>query len=77
MKTVDALMDYLVRIFCIACLSGGIGFWIAAAFKIIHGEYAFGIGLFAVGIGGVLLWLFLGLAWENSKASVNGGKKQP
>ncbi len=77
MKTVDALLEFLVRIFCMACLIGGIGSWIATAFKIFHGEYAFGIGLFAAGIGGVILWLFFGLAWEKSKASVNGGKKQP
>jgi len=75
MKTVDALIDYLVRIFCMAGLIGGMGFWIAAVFKIIHGEYAFGIGLFGVGIGGIILWIFFGLAWEKSKASVNGGKK--
>jgi len=52
-----------------ACLIGGIGSWIAAVFKVFHGEYFFAGGLFAAGYGGVILWLFLGLAWENSKAS--------
>ena len=77
MKTVDALIEFLVRIFCTACLIGGIGSWIAAVFKVFHGEYFFAGGLLAAGYGGVILWLFLGLAWENSKASVYGGKKQP
>jgi len=75
MKTVDALIEFLVRFFCIAFLIGGIGSWIAAVFKVFHGEYFFAGGLFAAGYGGVILWLFLGLAWENSKASTNGGKK--
>ena len=77
MKTVDALIEFLVRIFCMACLIGGMGSWIAAVFKVFHGEYAFAGGLFAAGVFGIILWLFFGLAWETSKASVNDGKKQP
>ena len=77
MKTVDALIEFLVRIFCMAFLIGGIGSWITAVFKVVKGEYAFAGGLFAAGVFGIILWLFFGLAWETSKASVNDGKKQP
>jgi len=77
MKTVDTLIEFLVRIFCMALLIGGIGFWIAAVFKAVQGEYAFAGGLFATGIGGIILWLFFGLAWETSRASISGGKNQP
>jgi hypothetical protein len=71
MKAVDALIEF----FCIAFLIGGIGSWITAVFKVFHGEYLFAGGLFAAGYGGIILWLFLGMAWENSKASVNVGRK--
>jgi hypothetical protein len=77
MKTVDAILEFLVRIFCMACLIGGMGFWIAAVFKAVQGEYAFAGGLFAAGVVGIILWLFFGLAWETNKASVNDGKKLP
>ena len=63
MKSVDALIEF----FCMSCLISGIGSWIAAVFKVFHGEYFFAGGLFAAGYGGVILWLFLGLVWERAK----------